>query len=255
MLPKLTFRDEFAIMKFNRPDAMNALNNAVIDEIDIIVNDVRQSDAKAFIIIGGGEKAFCAGADIKEILDLSLPEKKAKAEKGQSIFAKIDNLDIPSFACINGYAFGGGLEISLACTFRVATKNAAVGLPEIKLGLLPGYGGTQRLPKVIGEARALEMIMSGRTLKADEALQFGLVNRILENDPLEETIEYAKEFTQYSKSTLGYAKTAIKRGLDTSLQDGLKIEADVSTLAYMSKDAQEGITAFNEKRKPNFRDC
>lgn len=254
MLPKLSFLDEFAIMELNRPEALNALNNAVLDKIDNIVDEVSQSNAKAFLIIGAGNKAFCAGADIKEILNLELSDKKAKAEKGQDIFSKIDKLHIPSIACINGYAFGGGLEMALACTFRVGTSNAALGLPEIKLGLIPGYGGTQRLPRVIGEARALEIIMSGRTVKVDEALQVGLINRIIGDDALNETINYAREFTQYSKCTLLYAKTAIQRGLKTTLQEGLKIEADASSLAFLSEDATEGITAFIEKRKPDFRD-
>jgi len=255
MLPKLSFRDEFAIMELNRPEALNALNNAVLNEISRIVDEVAQSDAKAFLIIGAGDKAFCAGADIKEILNLELVDKKTKAEKGQAIFNKIDQLTIPSIACINGYAFGGGLEMALACTFRVATPNAAVGLPEIKLGLIPGYGGTQRLPRVLGEARALDMIMSGRSVKVDEAYQIGLINRIITGDPLEETITYAREYTQFSKRTLFYAKTAVQRGLKTTLQEGLQIEADVSSLAYVSKDATEGITAFIEKRKPEFQDC
>ena len=153
-----------------------------------------------------GRKAFCAGADIKELRGRDLAAQKRQAERGQAIFAKLDSLPVASIAVINGYAFGGGLELALASTFRLATSNAKVGLPEIKLGLVPGYGGTQRLPRVIGEARALEMIMTGRTVGAEEALAMGLVNRIVEGDPVEAGIAFAREFSGYSLPVLGFAR-------------------------------------------------
>jgi enoyl-CoA hydratase len=161
---------------------------------------------------------------------------------------------MPSVAIINGYAFGGGLELALACTFRIATRNAKMGLPEIKLGLVPGYGGTQRLPRAVGEGRALDMILTGRSIDAEEALRIGLVQRLIDGDPLEGAIAYAREFSQYSLPVLGFAREAVSRALSTPIAEGLKIEADLSTLAFQTRDAAEGMTAFMEKRKPKFRD-
>jgi enoyl-CoA hydratase len=161
---------------------------------------------------------------------------------------------MPSVAIINGYAFGGGLELALACTMRLATRNAKMGLPEIKLGLIPGYGGTQRLPRVVGEALALEIIMTGRTVDAEEALRIGLVNRLVAGDPVTQGIAFAREFSGHSLPVLGYARESVKRALDTPLTEGLKIEADLSTLAFQTRDAVEGMAAFIEKRKPRFAD-
>jgi enoyl-CoA hydratase len=161
---------------------------------------------------------------------------------------------MPSIALLNGYAFGGGLELALACTFRLAVRSAKLGLPEIKLGLIPGYGGTQRLPRLIGEARALEIIMTGRTVGAEEAERIGLVNRIVEGDLIEAGESYAREMTGYSLRALGFARDAVHRGLASTLREGLEIEADLNTLAFQTVDAVEGMTAFLEKRKPVFRD-
>lgn len=173
---------------------------------------------------------------------------------GQAIFTKLDTLPIPSIALINGYAFGGGLELALACTFRLTVRNARLGLPEIKLGLIPGYGGTQRLPRLIGEARALEMILTGRAVDAEEAERIGLVNRIVEGDLLDAGASFAREMTGYSLPALRLARDAIHRGLAFPLKDGLEIEADLDTLAFQTADAVEGMLAFLEKRKPVFRD-
>jgi enoyl-CoA hydratase len=180
--------------------------------------------------------------------------QKRGAEAGQYIFAKLDRLPMPSIAIVNGYAFGGGLELALACTFRLVTANARMALPEIKLGLIPGYGGTQRLPRVIGQSRALELIMTGRAVDADEAVRIGLANRLIIGDPVTEGIAFAREFSAYSLPVLGFAREAVSRALETPLHEGLKVEADLSTLAYRTEDATEGMTAFIDKRKPKFRD-
>src|SRR4029079_11250736 len=201
-----------------------------------------------------GQKAFCAGADIKELTGRTLVEQKRGAELGQHTFAKLERLPMPSIAIINGYAFGGGLELALACTLRIATKNAKMGLPEIKLGLIPGYGGTQRLPRAIGEPRALEMIMSGRTIDAEEAARIGLVNRLVEGDAVQQGIAYAREFSGFSLPVLGFAREAVKRALANPVAEGLRVEANLSTLAFQTQDAAEGMDAFAAKRKPQFKD-
>jgi enoyl-CoA hydratase len=250
----LSYRDEFAILTIDRQEALNALSFSLIGEIDACIDQVANSDARALLITGAGQKAFCAGADITELMNQPPEAHKRGVEFGQGVFARLGTLPIPSVAIINGYAFGGGFELALSCTFRLATANAKVGLPEIKLGLIPGYGGTQRLSRVIGEARAMELILTGRTVKADEALQMGMVNRLVEGDPIEAGIAFAREFTGHSLVSLRYARGAVQRSLQTTVAEGLKIEADLSTLAYQTKDAVEGMTAFLEKRKPNFTD-
>jgi enoyl-CoA hydratase len=253
--PLLIDRDGAVVtLTLNRPDALNALSFALLEELSRTFDRVAHSDARALLVTGAGPKAFCAGADIKELTGRSLVEQKRGAEFGQAVFAKLDRLPIPSVAVINGYAFGGGLELALACTFRIAARNAKMGLPEIKLGLVPGYGGTQRLPRAVGVARALELVMTGRTADAEEALRIGLVNRLIDGDPVQAGIAFAREFSQHSLPVLGFAREAVTRALDTPLDEGLKIEADLSTLAYRTEDAAEGMAAFIEKRKPAFRD-
>ena len=254
MAIELTRVEEFALITLNRPDALNALSFALIAELGRAFDEVAASDARALLITGAGAKAFCAGADIKELTDRSIIQQKGGAEMGQAAFAKLDKLPMPSLAVINGYAFGGGLELALACTFRIATRNAKMGLPEIKLGLIPGYGGTQRLPRAIGEARALEMIMMGRTVDAEEAARIGLVNRLIDGDAVAQGIAYAREFSGYSLPVLGFAREAVKRALDNPVAEGLRVEANLSTLAFQTRDAAEGMDAFSAKRKPQFKD-
>lgn len=250
----LSYQDEFAILTIDRPAALNALNSALIQEIDQCLHQVASSSARALIVTGAGEKAFCAGADIIELIDKTGYQHKCAMEYGQQVFGRFSMLPIPTIALIQGYAFGGGLELALACTFRVATANAKVGLPEIKLGLIPGYGGTQRLPRLIGESRALELMLTGRTVKADEGMQLGIYNRLVDGDGLTGTIAFAREFSAYSLAAMRCIRTAVHRSLQTSLDEGLKIEADQSHIVYQTHDAQEGMKAFMEKRTPNFSD-
>ncbi len=249
----LQFRDEFAVLTIDRPEALNALSFALIADIGAAIDKVAASDARALIVIGAGDKAFCAGADIKELTNRDLSAQKRGAQFGQAIFAKIDALRIPSIAMIGGFAFGGGMELALACNFRLATASAKMGLPEIKLGLIPGYGGTQRLPRLIGEARAMEMILTGRTVKAPEALEMGLVNKLVEGDPLDEAIAFARQFSQFGALAVEFAREAVMRASSTSLEEGLRAEADLSTLAYRTADAEEGMLAFLEKRTAQFK--
>jgi enoyl-CoA hydratase len=254
MSVELTRIEDVVLVTLDRQKVLNALSFEVLGEIATIVEEVADSGARALLVAGAGDKAFCAGADIGELMGRSILEQKLGTEYGQSVFASLDRLPMPSIALINGFAFGGGLELALACTFRLATAKAKLGLPEIKLGLIPGYGGTQRLPRLIGEGRALEIIMTGRTVEAEEALRIGLVNRLIEGDPVAAGIAFAHEMTRYSLPVLGFAREAVRRAHDVPLQDGLAIEAQLSTLAYQTDDAEEGMSAFLEKRKPAFRD-
>jgi enoyl-CoA hydratase len=251
---ELTRIEEFALITINRQDALNALSFGLIAELGRAFDEVAKSDARALLITGAGAKAFCAGADIKELMGRELVDHKRGGELGQLTFAKLDRLPMPSVAVVNGFAFGGGLELALACTLRIATKNAKLGLPEIKLGLVPGYGGTQRLPRAVGEARALDMILTGRFVDAEEAHRIGLVQRLVDGDPVQAGIAYAREFSGYSLPVLGLAREAVGRALSTPLSEGLKIETDLATLSFQTRDAVEGMAAFVEKRKPNFKD-
>jgi enoyl-CoA hydratase len=246
--------EEFALITLNRPKALNALSFAILDDLDRALDEVAAGEARALFITGAGDKAFCAGADIGELGKRTLMDKKRGAEHGQATFAKLERLPLPSVAIVNGYAFGGGLELALACTFRLATPNAKLGLPEIKLGLIPGYGGTQRLPRVVGEARALEMILTGKAIDAPTALAWGLVSRVVEGDALAQGVAFARDFSGHSLPVLGFAREAVTRALSTTLAEGMKIEADLSTLAFQTEDAAEGTAAFLAKRKPAFKD-
>lgn len=251
---KLVREGAFALMTLDRPEALNALSFAIIRDIGAAIDEAAAWDIRALIITGEGGKAFCAGADIKELMGRSLIEEREGAELGQRVFGKLDSFKVPSIAAINGYAFGGGLELAMACTFRVASAKAKMGLPEIKLGLIPGYGGTQRLPRLIGEARAMEMVLTGRTITADEAHAIGLVNRLSEGDVVEAAKGFAAEFTGYGIPALTLARAAVQRALNAPLHEGLRTEADLSTLAYRTQDATEGLSAFVEKRTPQFQD-
>ncbi|MFX4222241.1 MAG: enoyl-CoA hydratase/isomerase family protein [Thalassobaculum sp.] len=255
MTVTLALSEGIATLTIDRQEALNALNFSLISDISAKLDEVLESDARGLLITGAGEKAFCAGADIKELMGRDLMAQKRGAEAGQATFAKIAALEIPSLALINGFAFGGGLEMALACTFRMAVPTAKMGLPEIKLGLIPGYGGTQRLPRLIGEGRALEMILTGRTVEAEEAHRIGLVNRLTETaDPLAEAAGFLGEVTRYGLPAISFAKQAVTRALDLPVHEGLKVEADLSTLAFRTEDADEGLAAFVEKRKPSFKD-
>jgi enoyl-CoA hydratase len=256
MSVELAVEDGIAFLTLHRPEALNALSFAVLEELSGKLDAVRSSDARALIVLGSGEKAFCAGADIKELTGRDLSAQRDGAVFGQSVFCQLDALPIPSIAVVKGYAFGGGLELAMACTFRVATPDAKMGLPEIKLGLVPGYGGTQRLPRLVGPAKAMELIMSGRTVDAIEAERIGLVNRVVEaGDARDIGREFSAQFVRHSKLALLFARQAVQRSYGIGLNEGLSIEADLSTLAYQTADADEGMLAFMEKRKPQFRDA
>ena len=256
---ELERRDGVAILTLNRPEALNALSFAVLGEIEARVNEVEcgieQGEVRALLVAGAGDRAFCAGADVKELMGRTPLEHRRGLRFGQALFERISDLPVPSIAIIDGFALGGGLELAMACTFRFATGAARMGLPEIKLGLVPGYGGTQRLPRLVGEANALDIVMTGRMVKAEEGLSMGLVNRVVEGDALEAGLAFAAELTRYSLPVLQLAREAVRRALDLSVHEGLEVEADIGALSYQTGDAQEGMNAFIEKRAPVFRDA
>ena len=238
---ELTRNGAAAVITLNRPEALNALSFEVIGDIGDAIDEAAATGARVIIFTGAGEKAFCAGADIKEIREQDTNSMRAAMGKGQTTFAKLDALAIPSIALINGYAFGGGLELALACTFRVATPNAKMGLPEIKLGIIPGYGGTQRLPRLGGEGRGLEIIMSGRTVDAEEAEQIGLVHKIIKGDGMTGALVFAETITCFSRPVLEYAREAVMSALDNPIHAGLKKERDLNLLAFTTDDCREGM--------------
>jgi enoyl-CoA hydratase len=255
MTVQVTRTDEFALLTLDRPEALNPLSFATLRELDAALDEIAAGDARALLVTGAGDRAFCAGADIKELMGRPLARGRRDMRNGQRIISRFGTLPMPSIALINGYAFGGGLELALACNFRLALNTARLGLPEIKLGLIPGYGGTQRLPRLVGEARALEIVMTGRTVNADEAERIGLVNRLADGDLVEAGKAFAREMTGYGLPALALARDAVTGALDGTLDDGLKREADLNTLAFQTQDAIEGMTAFIEKRKPVFKDA
>ena len=256
---ELERRNDVDILTLNRPEALNALSFAVLREIEARVGAVErgidEGEVRALLVAGAGDRAFCAGADVKELTGRTPLEHRRGLRFGQALFERIADLPVPSIAVIDGFALGGGLELAMACTFRLATSAARMGLPEIKLGLVPGYGGTQRLPRLVGEANALDIVMTGRMVKADEGLSMGLVNRIVEGDPVEAGLAFAAELTGYSLPALRLAREAVRRALDLPVREGLEVEADIGALSYQTADAAEGMSAFIEKRPPDFRDA
>ena len=246
--------DGIATLTFNRPDKLNALNSEVLDELeDALLLSERNESIGGLILTGAGEKAFVAGADIKEIAALTGPQARRFSLRGQSVFRRLETMGKPTLAAINGYALGGGLELALSCTLRVASKSARLGLPELTLGLIPGFGGTQRLPRLIGRAKALEMILTGNPVDADEALRLGLVNRVAEPDDLLAACrDLLRKILDNGPLAVSLALEAVNTGLSAGIEEGLRLEAASFGVAACSEDKNEGTRAFLEKRPPVF---
>ena len=252
----LTFdqHGDLAVLTINRPQALNALSGEVLSELVEAIEAVAETvEVAALIITGGGGKAFVAGADIAELSRLDgVYAGRETSLSGQNVMHEIASLPFPTIAAIDGYALGGGLELALACDVRIASPRAKLGLPEVTLGLIPGYGGTQRLPRLIGPGRALDMMLTGRQVGAEEALQMGLVNYLAEN-PLEKAREVAQMMTRNAPIALSLVKEAVRRGLNGSLEEGLEIEADLFGMTAATADFKEGTAAFLAKRKADFQ--
>ena len=250
-----TVENNIATIFFNRPKALNALNNALFDELNIALDMVRDdSSIRVLILTGAGDKAFVAGADISELARMNPLQAKFFSRKGQKIFSKIEDLPIPAIAAVNGFALGGGSEAALACDFIYASEKAVFGLPEITLGLIPGFGGTQRLARLVGKNRAKEMVFTGKNIRADKALEYGIANKVCAQESLmEEVLKTATLIAAKGKVALRAAKEVIQNGTAADLETGCRIENDGFGIAMVSEDAKEGTTAFLEKRKPVFK--
>ncbi|NNJ89869.1 MAG: enoyl-CoA hydratase [Eudoraea sp.] len=251
---KVKLEDTLAIVTINRPKKLNALNTATIKELHLAFKAL-ESDMKVrgIILTGSGEKAFVAGADISEFSHFNTKQGGQLAAQGQELlFSFIENLNKPVIAAINGYALGGGLELAMACHFRVASHNSRMGLPEVSLGLIPGYGGTQRLPQLIGKGRAMEMIMTGGMIGVERAIEFGLVNHVTS---IEELLDFcktiAKKIAKNSPMAIRQAIKAINAGFNNGVQ-GYEIEVKAFGECFGTDDFKEGTTAFLEKRKASF---
>ncbi|MFP4387633.1 MAG: enoyl-CoA hydratase-related protein [Desulfococcaceae bacterium] len=247
--------DGMAIITFNRPKALNALNNALLTEFDEALDaGMADEGIRVLILTGAGEKAFVAGADITELATFGPLQAKLFAKKGQSVIGKLQALPIPVIAAVNGFALGGGTEMALACDFIYAAETANFGLPEITLGIIPGFGGTQRMPRLVGPNVAKELIYTGRMVPAPEAKEIGLANKVCAPDALmDEVKKTAKAIAAKGRVSLRAAKQAVNTGLDADLNTGLVVECDAFALCMASEDAKEGTTAFLEKRKAEFK--
>jgi enoyl-CoA hydratase len=248
-------KHSIAYVTVNRPKVLNALNMATMEELRAAFTDIKDDAAiRVAIITGAGEKAFIAGADISELAKHNAVSGKEYTHRGQSVLDLIENLGKPVIACINGFALGGGCELALACTMRLASDNAKLGQPEVKLGIIPGYGGTQRLPRLVGKGIAMQMVLAGEMITAQEAHRIGLVNEVTaaaELIPRAEAI--AAKIIANAPLAVQYAMEAVNKGLDMTLAEGMFLEAALFSVACSSEDKKEGTTAFLEKRPAQFK--
>lgn len=250
---KLKIEENVAIITMNRPKALNALNNQTLEELNNIIDGISADNEILGVIITGEGKGFVAGADIVQMQSYKAEEGRNYAEYAQSTFNKIEALGKPVIAAVNGYALGGGCELSMSCDLRIASDRAVFGQPEVNLGVIPCFGGTQRLPRLIGSGRAKDLIFTGRMVKADEALAIGLVNKVVPADELLNEVQNMMN-TIISKAPMAikYSKISINKGADLDLSNALELEKDLAALTFASKDKDEGMTAFIEKRDPKF---
>lgn len=247
--------DNIGWITINRPEKLNALNWQTIEELgEAFTAFAGNEEVRAVVLTGTGDKAFVAGADISELADLGEDKGREYARKGQQVTELIESFPKPVIAALNGFALGGGTEFAMACHIRIASMTAKMGQPEVKIGLIPGYGGTQRLPRLVGKGRALELILTGRTIDAQEAYRLGLVNAVVPPEALHPAcVALAKEMTANAPLALGLSIKAVNKGLDKPLEDALEHEAKYFGKVCATEDSAEGTKAFLEKRKPNFR--
>jgi enoyl-CoA hydratase len=248
-------KDDIGLLTINRPEKMNAISNELTTELKKLLDEIENDEElRVLIITGAGEKAFVAGADIKEIVDRDAKLGRRVTRERQEIFSRIENLQVPVIGAINGYALGGGLELALACSIRICSDKAQFGSPEVKLGIIPGDGGTQRLPRLVGLGRAMEMILTGDFIDAEEAYRIGLVNKVV---PLEKLMEEAMALAQKIASrpplAVRYAKEVVNRSQEGDAASGFALESYLHALTCTTEDKKEGVSAFLEKRKGTFK--
>jgi enoyl-CoA hydratase len=248
-------KDRIAVVTINRPDKLNALNSQTLTDLKNAFTDLK-NDEDVFVIIltGSGEKAFVAGADISELNQLDVVSGKSFAENGQAVFSMIENLDKPVIAAVNGFALGGGCELALACNIRLASDNAKFGQPEVNLGIIPGYGGTQRLTRLINPGRAMEYILTGDMINSAEAFRLGLVNHVYpQTELMGKAIEMANKIASKGQQAIRLSVKAVNIVDEVSCKEGLDYEASLFSIACGTEDFKEGTKAFLEKRKPDFK--
>ena len=248
-------KERIGFLTVNRPQVRNALNREAVGEIGRAIEAAAEDpDVGALILTGAGEKAFIAGADIGELKEQTPIAGKEYALRGQAVFSRLEEIGKPSIAAVNGFALGGGCELAMACTVRIASERARFGQPEVGLGIIPGYGGTQRLPRLVGKGRALELILTGRIIDAEEALRIGLVHRVVPPEELMPTcMELARTFLSKGPVALKLAAEAVHRGLEMNFEDASRLEATLFGLICTTEDMKEGTRAFLEKRPAAFQ--
>ncbi len=251
---KTDLQENILVITINRPDKLNALNERVLTELESIIIENRDKlNIKCLIITGEGNKAFVAGADINEMSSFSSIDAIKYSNKGINLFNLIESYPKPVIAAVNGYALGGGLELALACHIRYISKNAILGLPEVSLGLIPGFGGTQRLRNIVGLGNAIEIITSANYIKAEDAEKLGLANKICDNT-LEESIELCKKISKNSSIAIKNAIQSLVSGMNVNYYDSFNIENNLFSQLFETEDSKEGMQAFLDRRKPKFKD-
>jgi enoyl-CoA hydratase len=248
-------KNSIAYVTVNRPKVLNALNMATMEELRTAFTDIKNDPViRVAILTGSGEKAFIAGADISELARHDAVSGKEYTHRGQSVLDLIENLGKPVIACINGFALGGGCEIAMACTIRLASQSAKLGQPEVKLGILPGYGGTQRLPRLVGKGVAMQLVLTGEMISAEEAHRIGLVNEVTAPvDLIARAEAIAQKITANAPLAIQYAMEAVNRGIELTLPDALYLEATLFAVCCATEDKKEGTSAFLEKRAAQFK--
>ena len=247
-------KENIGLLTINRPEKMNAISQELTAELSLLLDEIENDDElRVIVITGAGDKAFMAGADINELVDRDARLGRRVSRERQEIFLRIENLHVPVIAAVNGYALGGGLELALACSIRICSEKAQFGAPEVKLGIIPGDGGTQRLPRLVGQGRAMEMIITGDFIDAQEAYRIGLVNKVFPPEKLkEEAMELAKKIASRPPLAVRYAKEAVNRSQEDSVS-GFALESYLHALSCTTEDKKEGVSAFLEKRKGKFK--
>ena len=247
-------QENIGILTINRPEALNALNSTVIGDLEQAITEVEKDAELGALIITGEGRSFVAGADIGEQLPLDVAGGRKWGQRGSALMRRIEKLEIPTIAAVNGFALGGGCELALSCDIILASEKAKFGQPEVGLGITPGFSGTQRLPRRVGIAKAKELIFSGKMIKADEAKEIGLVNAVYAPEALmDSALEMAKSFTKNAPIAVKYAKACIDRGMQMDIDDGIAVENELFAMCFATADQKEGMGAFLEKRPANFQ--